>query len=128
MARRSFDRTKETDLINGYRQKFRNHVFFKHLQRLSMLDNHVGIDHAVKFRVPLEKVESVSVFSDGFAQVYEVFGIYENSEILHNEMSNKSLKEICDILFAQQDKDPLCNEHPRFKLRDDTCAVYALVE
>lgn len=87
-----------------------------------------GIDHAVKFRVPLEKVESVSVFSDGFAQVYEVFGIYENSEILHNKMSNTSLKEICDILFAQQDKDPLCNEHPRFKLRDDTCAVYALVE
>ncbi|MBQ8001371.1 MAG: hypothetical protein IJ298_09305 [Ruminococcus sp.] len=45
IARRSFDRTKETDLINGYREKFGNHAFYKHLKLLCMLDNHVGLDH-----------------------------------------------------------------------------------
>lgn len=87
-----------------------------------------GIDHAVKFRVPVAEVESLSVFSDGFSQSYEVFGMYSNCEELHKDMSRKTLKEICDELFMLQDKDPLCNQHPRFKLRDDTCAVYAVTE
>lgn len=45
VARRSYDRTKETDLVNGYRVKFGSHAYFKHLQLLCMLDNHVGLEH-----------------------------------------------------------------------------------
>ena len=44
VARRSLDHSKETDLINTYRLKFGNHAFFKHLQLLCMLNNHIGID------------------------------------------------------------------------------------
>lgn len=59
VARRSFDRTKETDLINGYRQKFGNHVFFRHLQLLGMLDNHVGMDHEEILNLAFENSKNI---------------------------------------------------------------------
>ncbi len=87
-----------------------------------------GIDHACKMRIPLEDVVSVSVFSDGFAQLSEVFGVYGDFAQLHNAMNSHSLAELCEKLFALQDNDPACNSYPRFKLRDDTCAVFAEVK
>ena len=87
-----------------------------------------GIDHACKLTVNLDDVESVSVFSDGFSQLSEVFRVFENFGELHQAMSTRSLEDLCKELFMLQDKDSVCNNHPRFKLRDDTCAVYAEIE
>lgn len=87
-----------------------------------------GIDYACKMRIPLEDVVSVSVFSDGFAQLCDVFKVFGDFSQLHNAMSKRSLDDLCKELFALQDKDPQCNAYPRFKLRDDTCAVFAQVE
>lgn len=87
-----------------------------------------GIDHACKLRIPLNDVESVSVFSDGFAQLSEVFGVFDDFSQLHAALAVTPLSELCDKLFALQGKDPDCNEYPRFKLRDDTCAVFATLQ
>ena len=86
-----------------------------------------GIDHACKLRIPLNEVKSVSVFSDGFAQLSEVFGVFDDFAQLHAALGDTPLSELCHKLFALQDNDPECNAHPRFKLRDDTCAVFAEV-
>lgn len=86
-----------------------------------------GVDFACKLQIPLEDAESVSVFSDGFAQLSEVFGAYSDFSQLHLAMSENKLSTLCVQLFELQDKDPECNSYPRFKLRDDTCAVFALM-
>lgn len=84
-----------------------------------------GIDYACKFSITLDEIESVSVFSDGFAQLSEVFRVFENFGELHEALRTRSLENLCKELFFLQDNDPVCNSYPRFKLRDDTCAVYA---
>ena len=37
-------------------------------------------------------------------------------------------REMFRRLCAAQDADPECNQYPRFKLRDDTCALWGIFE
>ncbi len=80
--------------------------------------------HARKFSWALTAPVAVTVFSDGFAQLSDVFGFYKGYFELFSAMQESDLQQLCLRLRYAQDADPDCNQYPRFKLRDDTCALW----
>lgn len=85
-----------------------------------------GIDNARQETWELTKPMVVGAFSDGFAQLAEVFGKYRGYTDLFRAMQENDLEDMFRQLCALQDADPDCNEYPRFKLRDDTCALWGV--
>lgn len=85
-----------------------------------------GIDDARQMSWELTEPVCVGAFSDGFAQLAEVFGKYPGYTALFAAMREGDLKKLSQELCALQDADPDCNDYPRFKLRDDTCALWGI--
>ncbi len=83
-----------------------------------------GLKNARQFSWELTGPIKVGGFSDGFAQLSELFGIYDSYSSLFAAMQEKDLEAIYQTLCMAQDRDPDCNNYPRFKLRDDTCALW----
>lgn len=83
-----------------------------------------GIANATEKSWVLQEPVCVGAFSDGFAQLAEVFGKYRGYSGLFDAMQERDLEEMFSELCALQDADPDCNHYPRFKLRDDTCALW----
>ena len=85
-----------------------------------------GIDHAHQERWELKEPVRIGAFSDGFAQLCEVFGVYRGYTPLFAAMQETDLEEMFRDLCRLQDADPDCNRYPRFKRRDDTCALWGV--
>ena len=103
----------------------RNRKMRNHPEGYYVLDlSGVGIDKARRATFPVEGDMQVCCISDGFAQLAELFGFYQGYAGLLDAMEHESLQQMYDKLYAAQDKDADCIDYPRFKIRDDTCAVY----
>lgn len=85
-----------------------------------------GIDNACTAEWDLTKPVRVGAFSDGFAQLVEVFGQYPDCAALFEGVQQGDLNEMFRRLCAMQDADPEYNEYPRFKHRDDTSALWGV--
>lgn len=88
----------------------------------------VGIDHARTRVWKPGELRTISVFSDGFAQLCTPFGLYLDYGVLHDVMEKTSLLQLTETLHKAQELDPEANRYPRFKFRDDISAVFAGVE
>ena len=88
----------------------------------------LGLPHARVMRWKRREVVSLSAFSDGFGQLVDPFRFFPGYEALHRAMGQMPLQTLADRLFQAQEEDPQANRFPRFKLRDDTCALWARVE
>lgn len=84
--------------------------------------------NARKFSWELTEPIAVTVFSDGFAQLSDVFHFYDGYFELLTTMEHKDLEQLCLQLRLAQDEDANCDDYPRFKLRDDTCALWGIFE
>lgn len=87
-----------------------------------------GLDNAREFSWELTGPVRAGAFSDGFAQLAEMFGIYNSYSELFAAMQTSDLNEMFAALCKAQDADPDCNDYPRFKLRDDTCALWGIFQ
>ena len=87
-----------------------------------------GLPHARTAVYAACDVESLSVCSDGFAQLVSPFAYYPNYERLHEGLASASATSLVDTLFQLQEQDPDANNHPRLKFRDDTCVIFAQVK
>ncbi len=85
-----------------------------------------AVKNARQFRWELTGPVAVAAFSDGFAQLCEAFGFYDGYLSLFAAMQKEDLEVLYRQLFDAQAADPNCNQHPRFKLRDDTCALWGI--
>lgn len=83
-----------------------------------------GLSHARQYAWPLTAPVTAAAFSDGFAQLADTFGLYQDYSELFSAMNTEGLDPLCATLFAAQDADADCTAHPRFKKRDDTCALW----
>ncbi len=92
------------------------------------LDTPEALTNARQFSWELTEPVTIAVFSDGFAQLADVFGFYTGYFELFSAMQESDLEQLCLRLRLAQDADPECNQHPRFKLRDDTCALLGIFE
>lgn len=85
-----------------------------------------GINNAREETWELTEPVCVGAFSDGFSELTDVFGQYRDYTALFEAMQENDLEEMFRHLCALQNADPDCTEHPRFKLRDDTCALWGI--
>lgn len=85
-----------------------------------------GIENATQVSWELTSPMVVGAFSDGFAQLAEVFGKYRGYTGLFQAMQDNDLEDMFRDLCAMQDADADLNDYPRFKLRDDTCALWGI--
>lgn len=85
-----------------------------------------GILNAAQKVWELTQPVAVGAFSDGFAQLAEVFGVYRGYTGLFKAMQERDLDEMFRDLCKLQDADPDLNDYPRFKHRDDTCALWGI--
>lgn len=85
-----------------------------------------GINNAREEAWALTEPVSVGAFSDGFSQLADVFGYYRDHTALFAAMREKDLEDMFAHLCAMQDADSGCTEYPRFKLRDDTSALWGI--
>lgn len=90
------------------------------------LDTPEALINAKKFSWELTAPVPVTVFSDGFAQLADVFGFFEGYFELFSAMQKSDLEQLCLQLRQAQDADADCDDYPRFKLRDDTCALWGI--
>lgn len=90
------------------------------------LDTPEALVNAKKFSWGLTAPVPVTVFSDGFAQLADVFGFFEGYFELFTAMQASDLAQLCLRLRQAQDSDADCDEYPRFKLRDDSCALWGI--
>jgi len=81
--------------------------------------------HALVGEIPLENINQIVGTSDGFSQIYDTFFIYTKEELIEKLQNGTSIETLYKTLCTEQDKDALCNEKPRFKLRDDATLIYA---
>lgn len=79
----------------------------------------VGILHARKAVLPLEKCRSVFLCTDGYEQLIG-FGEVKTLEELHKRTIQEGGEELAKRLFALQEADIDMLKLPRFKFRDDT--------
>lgn len=103
----------------------RNREMRNHPEGYYVLDlSGVGIENARREAFRVDGDVRACCFSDGFAQLADLFRIYNGYSGLLNAMERESLQSMYDKLYNAQQQDDDCNDYPRFKLRDDTCAVY----
>lgn len=85
-----------------------------------------GIRNAREEVWELTEPVCVGAFSDGFSQLTELFGRYQNYTALFEAMQENDLEEMFQTLCALQDADPDYTAYPRFKHRDDTSALWGI--
>jgi len=83
-----------------------------------------GLAHARQRSWPLTAPVTAAAFSDGFSQLTDTFGLYQDYAGLLSAIETKGLDLLSAALFAAQDADADCTTYPRFKKRDDTCALW----
>ena len=107
----------------------RNRQLRNHPEGYYVLDlSGVGIENARRETFRVDGPIRACCISDGFAQLAELFRFYDGYAGLLDAMQKESLQDMYDKLFLAQEKDNDCNDYPRFKLRDDTCAVCGTFE
>lgn len=87
-----------------------------------------GLLQAEKRSWALTEPITVASFSDGFAQLTDVFDLYDGYPKLFDAIQSTDLEALWEALKQAQDDDADCDDFPRFKLRDDTCAIWGVFE
>lgn len=87
-----------------------------------------GISHARQKSWPANQVKSVAIMTDGFTQLTDTFSLAADMPDLHLKIKEQGLALLSMELFSHQQADPDCYAYPRFKVRDDTSAVWAVLE
>lgn len=84
-----------------------------------------GLDHAREASWPLSAGHiSAAAYSDGFAQLTDVFSVYPDHASLFAAMRGDTLAALDASLLVLQMTDAACTAYPRFKPRDDVSAAW----
>ena len=84
-----------------------------------------GLDTAVMGCVPISELKDVLLFSDGFAEAYDLFGLYESPAEMIADVAENGIVQAVKKLHSAQEADPACKKFVRLKFRDDMSVVYA---
>lgn len=68
--------------------------------------------------IDFDQVCQVVGLTDGFSQIYDTFNIFDIPTFL-NQLKTQSIEQLYNILWQAQEDDCFCNNHPRYKIRDD---------
>jgi hypothetical protein len=77
-----------------------------------------AIDNGLYGTIDFDQVCQVVGLTDGFSQIYDTFNIFDIPTFL-NQLKTQSIEQLYNILWQAQEDDCFCNNHPRYKIRDD---------
>ena len=83
-----------------------------------------GLETALTGRIAADGVRDILLFSDGFAQSYDLFGIYKTPYEMIEDVSRSGIKKTVKKLQDAQDADPEGVAFVRNKKGDDIAVVY----
>lgn len=86
-------------------------------------DNIDAVNHGIHGIIEKNKIQDILLTTDGFSQIFDLFKAYNKAE-LFEALKTKNLEDIYAELYALQEQDKKCNNHPRFKTRDDATAAH----
>ncbi len=84
-----------------------------------------GVPHGRTAQWAAEQVQTITLMSDGFAQLVSPFGVAGDYEALHDMAHECGVLPLVQKLQALQQADGDCSAYPRFKLSDDTTVLIA---
>ena len=87
-------------------------------------DDVKACDNALYGKIKIEKGDLILLYTDGFSQIWNTIFIHSLSDVFSLLNSGKSLENLYQELYDEQEKDAECNKFPRFKKRDDASAIY----
>lgn len=76
----------------------------------------------------LKNIKNICIFSDGFADFYEIMGLANDYIDFYEILSKTDLSDIYSRLRKGQDEDSDCNMHPRLKKKDDASILIFNIE
>ncbi len=83
-----------------------------------------GLKSGLYGRVKLEEIQDVLLYTDGFAEAYDLFKIYPSPTAMMEEVESNGIQAVLDKLFARQEEDADCNVYAKNKKRDDIAVIY----
>lgn len=83
-----------------------------------------GIDFGEYKRFNKKDIKSIVLCSDGYYAVSDTYHLVSDYKQMVREIENNKLYELYDLLDEVTKKDSTCNLYPRFKIKDDSSAVY----
>ena len=90
-------------------------------------DNPEAAKHALSGSIPLHQVKSITALSDGYSQTYDTFDLFKEPKQLIEKLETTTPEEIYEQLWQLQEQDYYCDEHPRFKIRDDATIIHVVL-
>ena len=82
---------------------------------------------AAQAEFDLSEVESVSLYSDGFLDMVYTFGLINSVDDLHQDLSSgKNMDQLATKMREIQSSDSQMEKYPRFKIKDDASAIFAI--
>lgn len=86
-----------------------------------------GISHARQLTWAVSDVKSVSLMTDGFAQLVAPMKKFGNAGALHMELEkeNGGMSKLVLDLLSTEEQDQTCDRYPRFRAQDDATAIFA---
>lgn len=72
---------------------------------------------------PKDKIKNILIFSDGYAQIYDLFGIVTPSTIWDHIHNQEDADAYYHQLTTHQQADPTYDQYPRFKESDDATII-----
>lgn len=87
-----------------------------------------GINHGDTAEYPLDQIESIAIMSDGFADMVTTVPIYQGYDQLLDAMEREDLGDMVAKLYNMLEADETLTKYPRFKLMDDSSAVWKMLQ
>lgn len=91
---------------------------------LDLLTYREGIENAREFTWELDAPVAVFACSDGFSQLTDTLHQYPDYPALFGAVRQQGIAPLFEKMCRIQDQDPDLLRYPRFKHRDDTCALW----
>ncbi len=84
-----------------------------------------GIDNADFYIFEKSNIKNILLMSDGFDDIVSKYKIYENYDLLINDIYELGIDVVLKKLYDMQDSDSNLNEFIRFKKSDDATCILA---
>ncbi|MGV8984237.1 hypothetical protein [Clostridium sp.] len=83
-----------------------------------------AINFGIQMKIKINKSTEIMLMTDGFYRIIDTFSHYKNTSQLIEDVKQKGLNYIYNIIDEYENKDSECIKYPRTKKSDDSTAIY----
>lgn len=123
-------KSKEVDLDFCDTKEFYHNILVENRNKKNkkngyfcLSDEVSAINEGYVRRYNADDLKSISIMSDGFSQIINLFHLYDDKSFV-TAISNKDINDIYSELYEVQNKDDKMNLYPRLSKSDDATLLY----